>query len=215
MTDRKIGILGSGVVGKALASGLAKHGYDVRIGTREPAKLADWKKSTPGTISIGSFAEAAQHGPWVIVATHGEGTEAALRLAGPAHFKGKTVIDATNPLDFSHGMPPGLLFGTTDSLGERVQKLLPDAYVVKCFNTVGNAVMIDPKFAEGNPRMLIAGNDAAAKARTDALLKELGWPGALDVGGIEGARWLEALVPLWVRVGASMNTWGHAFKPVV
>lgn len=211
----KVGILGSGDVGQALGRGLARHGHDVMMGTREPAKLADWRKETKGKTHVGSFAEAAQHGEVVILALSGMGTENALDLAGPKHFDGKLVLDATNPLDFSQGMPPGLFVGTTDSLGERVQRKLPKAHVVKCFNTVSNTQMIDPKFAEGVPPMLIAGNDASAKKRTDAFLREVGWAsGALDIGDIAGSRWLEAMVPLWVRTGAAIGTWGHAFKAV-
>lgn len=213
----KVGILGSGDVAQALGRGLVKHGHEVTLGSRDPKseKLLAWQKTVGAKGHTGSFRDAAKFGEIVIVAIHGAGTESALDLAGPASFAGKVVIDASNPLDFSHGMPPGLLFGTTDSLGERVQRRLPDAKVVKCFNTVSNVQMIDPKFTEMRPSMLICGNDAGAKQRVDALVQELGWPGALDVGGIEGARWLEALVPLWVRVGAVKGTWAHVFHPVV
>ena len=214
MGEKKVGILGSGEVGRALAAGFARHGYDVVIGTRDPAKLADWKRTTPGNLSVGTFADAARHGPWVVLALHGAATEAALEIAGPKHFDGKVVLDATNPLDFSKGMPPGLFVGTSDSLGEMVQRKLPGAQVVKCFNTVSNAQMIDPRFGAGAPKMMICGEDAEAKTRVEALLRELGWPGALDVGGIEGARWLEALVPLWVRVGVATGSFQHAFAPV-
>jgi 8-hydroxy-5-deazaflavin:NADPH oxidoreductase len=211
---QRVGILGSGDVGKQLGRGFAKHGFDVMLGSRNPSKLEPWRKETPGKVSIGTFAQAAAHGDLVILALHGAATEAAIDLAGAKNFSGKLVLDATNPLDFSHGMPPGLLLGTTDSLGERVQRKLPDAKVVKCFNTVSNVQMIDPKFKEGVPPMLICGNDEDAKKRTDAILRELGWPGAMDVGGIDGARWLEAIVPLWVRAGQVLNTFGHAFKAV-
>lgn len=213
----KVGILGSGDVGQALGRGLARHGHDVMIGSREPTseKLTQWRSAVGKSGHVGSFADAAQFGEIVILATHGGGTESALELAGAAPFQGKVVIDATNPLDFSHGMPPGLLVGTTDSLGERVQRRIPEAKVVKCFNTVSNTRMIDPQFTEGRPAMLICGDDAAAKASVDRLLRELGWPGTIDVGGIDGARWLEALVPLWVRVGAAKGTFQHAFHVVV
>ena len=164
---------------------------------------------------MGSFADAARHGEVVVLALSGAGAEAALDLAGPAAFAGKLVLDATNPLDFSQGNVPGLFVGTTDSLGERIQRRLPHAKVVKCFNTVSNAQMVDPRFKEGTPPMMIAGDDADAKKRTEALLRELGWPGVLDVGGIDGARWLEALVPLWVRVAVARGgAWGHAFKSI-
>lgn len=210
---RKVGILGSGDVGQTLGRGFARKGWDVMLGTRDASKLAEWQAETKQR--VGSFADAARHGEVVVVALSGAGAEAALDLAGPASFAGKLVLDTTNPLDFSEGNVPGLFVGTTDSLGERIQRKLPQAKVVKCFNTVSNGQMVDPDYKEGTPPMLIAGNDADAKERTEALLRELGWPGALDVGGIDGARWLEALVPLWVRVAvAKGGAWEHAFKSV-
>jgi 8-hydroxy-5-deazaflavin:NADPH oxidoreductase len=211
-STKRIGILGSGDVGKQLGRGFARHGFDVTLGSRDQAKLEAWRKETPGKVATGTFAQAAAHGDIVVLALNGAAVESAIDLAGPKNFSGKLVIDATNPLDFSHGMPPGLLFGTTDSLGERVQRKLPDAKVVKCFNTVSNTKFIDPKFKEGAPPMMICGNDAGAKKQVEAILRELGWPGALDVGGIDAARWLEALVPLWVRTAQVLNTYEHAFK---
>jgi 8-hydroxy-5-deazaflavin:NADPH oxidoreductase len=213
-TKEKVGVLGSGEVGKALATGFARHGYEVMIGSREPGKLDDWARGVPGRVTPGSFAKTAAFAELVVLATNGQGTESALALAGAQNFRGKLVLDATNPLDLSKGMPPTLFVGTTDSLGERVQRRLPDAKVVKCFNTVSNPKMIDPAFAEGVPPMLICGNDAGSKQRTVALLKELGWPGALDVGGIDSARWLEAHVMLWVRSGMALQRFDHAFKVV-
>jgi predicted dinucleotide-binding enzyme len=212
----KVGVIGSGDVGKALAKGFRDAGHEVMIGSREPGStnLKEWTKTAGKGVAAGTFEATAKHGQTIVLAVVGHGLESAIDLAGPKNFTGKLVLDATNPLDFSHGMPPGLFLGTTDSLGERVQRKLPDARVVKCFNTVSNAVMVHPKFPGGAPEMLICGNDAAAKAETEKILKSFGWPGALDVGGIEGARWLEALVPLWVRAGATLNTYGHAFKVV-
>lgn len=215
MTDaRQIGVLGSGDVGKALASGFARHGWDVRIGTRSPGKLEGWLETADGTVSAGSFAEAADHGDLVILAVLGEAAEDVVDLAGPQAFDGKLVLDTTNPLDFSQGMPPHLLEMDGRSLGEILQAKLPGARIVKCFNTVSNTQMIDPAFEEGTPPMMICGDDAEAKKETEAILVELGWPGALDVGDITSARYLEALVPLWVRVGGVLDTWDHAFKPV-
>lgn len=212
----KIGIVGSGTVGQALGTGFAKHGWDVMVGSREPGteKLVQWKSAAGARARTGTFSEAARFGEVVVLATMGQAAEAALDLAGPPAFKGKLVLDATNPLDFSRGMPPGLLFGLTDSLGERVQRKLPDAHVVKCFNTVPNTQMVDPQFRHGPPPMMICGNDAGAKKRAADLLKEIGWTSTLDVGGIEASRWLEALVPLWLRVGTALGTFSHAFQPV-
>ncbi|MFC6731166.1 NADPH-dependent F420 reductase [Haladaptatus sp. GCM10025707] len=201
MDAKRVGILGSGDVGQALGRGFVKHGFEVKLGTRSPEKLAEWVEDVGDSGSVGSFADAAEFGDIVVLALNGKGAENALDLAGPAHFAGKLVLDATNPLDFSEGMPPHLFTGAQDSLGERIQAKLPDAHVVKCFNTVTNSQMIDPVFEAETPPMLICGNDEAAKAETDALLSELGWPGAFDMGDIKSARYLEALVPLWVRAG--------------
>lgn len=209
----RVGILGSGDVAQQLGRGFAAHGYDVLLGTRDAKKLDAWRKSVHGKASVGTVAQAAAHGDVVILALHGAATESVLDTVGPKAFRGKLVLDATNPLDFSHGMPPGLLFGVTDSLGERVQRKLTDAKVVKCFNTVSSAKMADPKFARGPLRMWICGNDGEAKRSVEVLLKDLGWGGALDVGGIESARWLEAMVPLWVRTGLLLNTWDHMLQP--
>jgi hypothetical protein len=219
MDGERIGILGSGDVGRALGRGFAGHGWDVMLGTRSSEELRDWldeiaEAGVDGTVAVGSFAEAAAHGDVAVLAVLGEAAGDVLELAGPEQFVGTLVLDATNPLDFSEGMPPKLLFGGTDSLGERVQAALPDASVVKCFNTVSNAQMVDPGFEEGTPPMMICGNDADAKVRAEAILVELGWPGVLDAGGIESSRYLEALVPLWVIVGSQRDTWMHAFAVV-
>ncbi len=212
--ERRIGIVGSGDVAKALGRGLATHGYDVKLGTRDPKKLEGWTREVGPRVSVGSPADAAAYGPCVILAVHGDAAERVLDGIGPAAFAGKLVLDATNPLDLSHGMPPGLLFGVTDSLGERVQRKLPQARVVKCFNTVGSPKMVDPNFAAGPARMWVCGNDAGAKHEAEAIVRELGWAGVTDVGGIEAARWLEALVPLWVRAGLALNTWEHVLQVV-
>src|SRR3990170_2488474 len=163
----KVGILGSGDVGRTLGKGFASRGHDVKIGSRSPRSeaLQKWLKDSKGKASTGSPAEAAAHGEVLVLAILGEATEEAIDLAGPKNFDGKLVIDVTNPLDFSKGMPPGLFVGTTDSLGERVQRKLPMARVVKCFNIVGNANMVDPKALGGPPDMIICGNDAGAKEK--------------------------------------------------
>jgi len=209
-SSKRVGILGSGDVGKQLGRGFAKHGFDVKLGSRDPAKLDAWRKETQGKASTGTFAQAATHGDIVILALNGAAVESAIDLAGTKNFSGKLVIDATNPLDFSHGMPPGLLFGTTDSMGERVQRKFPEAKVVKCFNTVPNEVMFRPKFEDAN--MLICGNDSDAKKEVTQILKEFGWAGSIDLGGIDNAKWLEALVPLWVRAALATGNYSSMFK---
>jgi predicted dinucleotide-binding enzyme len=212
----KVGILGSGEAGQALGRGFAGRGHDVKIGSRNPKSeaLLKWQTQTKGKTSTGTFEETAKYGDILVLAALGSAVEEVLRQAGPQNMAGKVIIDATNPLEFSQGPAPGLFVGPNDSLGERVQRRVPDAKVVKCFNTVPNTQMVDPKFAGGNPEMLICGDDAAAKQKVVGILKEFGWPGALDVGGIEGARWLEATVPLWVLVGQQLGRWDHAFRIV-
>lgn len=210
----KIGILGSGDVAQALGRGFVKHGHDVMVGSRTPdsVRLKEWKQAVGSHGHTGTSKEAAEFGEMVVVATLGTGTEAAVDAAGPANFDGKVVVDVTNPLDFSGGSP-GLFVGTTDSLGERIQRKLPRALVVKAFNTISQVQMVDPRSKHGKPKLMIAGNDAGAKKKVEEFVKRLGWAGVYDCGGIDGARWLEAHVPLWVRVGQQLDTWEHIFQP--
>jgi 8-hydroxy-5-deazaflavin:NADPH oxidoreductase len=204
-----VGIIGSGAVGQALGKGFASKGYGVKIGSRTPGseKLKEWVRIAGKNASTGTFPQAAAYGDILVLATLGTVAEEAIELSGRDNFDGKVLVDATNPLEFKGSV--GLFVGTTDSLGERIQRRLPKAKVVKCFNTVGNSQMVNPKHKGGE--MLICGNDAAAKKQVASILKEFGWRGAIDVGGIEGARWLEALVPLWVRLGTKLNTRDHIF----
>jgi 8-hydroxy-5-deazaflavin:NADPH oxidoreductase len=213
MKKIRIGILGSGDVAKALAKGFIALGHEVRLGTRTPSKLAEWLGSAGERASVGTFAETAQFGDVLILATLGTGTEDAIRLAGIPNFAGKVVIDATNPLDFSRGMPPSLFVGQTDSLGEIVQRLIPEARVVKAFNTAGNPLMVNPQFAEGRPDMFICGNDENAKKVVSQICDHFGW-GVVDIGGIEGSRYLEPMCLVWVLYGVKRGAWNHAFKMV-
>lgn len=208
----KVGVLGSGDVGQALARGFASRGHDVKVGSRKPEKLEAFVTEAKGKVSAGSFEQAARHGEVLVLATQGAATDAAIDLAGPRHFDGKLVIDVTNPLDFSKGPPPGLFVGTTDSLTERTQRKLPKAKVVKCFNIVSNVQMVDPHLPGGPPDMMICGNDEGAKRTVADIVRSFGWPEPIDVGGIDGARWLEALVPLWARIALPRNNWKIAFK---
>ena len=209
-----IGILGSGDVGRSLGRGLAAKGHTVMIGSRTPGKpeLAEWRKAAGAKASTGTFAQAAAHGELLVLATNGAATEAAIDLAGAKNFADKVVIDVTNPLDVSQRAPPGLFVGTSDSLGERIQRKLPKARVVKTLNIVSNATMVNPRMKDGLPDMMVAGDDAGAKRVVAGLLKDFGWPEPIDVGGIDGARWLEAMVPLWVRVCQSVGTWTVAWR---
>ena len=208
----KIGVLGTGDVGKTLGAGFAALGHEVKIGSRDPQKVAGWAKQTGKGASAGTFAEAAAFGEVVLLATLWSGTKSAIDMAGAKNMAGKVVIDATNPLVFEPNSPPRLALGHTDSGGEQVQRWLPDAKVVKAFNTVGSPHMVNPTFPGGPPDMFIAGNDAAAKKTVTEICRSLGWPTTIDCGGIDGARLLEPMCILWVYYGISTGTWGHAFK---
>lgn len=210
----KVGILGGGEVGRSLGRGFVAHGHEVMISSRDVTKpeLKEWGLEVGSRGHVGTYAEAAKHGDLLVLATAGVAAEAVIDLAGTNRFDGKVLIDVTNPIEASKGMPPGLFVGTSDSLGERIQRKLPKAKVVKAFNIVNNQTMIRPKMKDGIPDMLIAGNDGAAKKTVAGLLRDFGWPDPIDVGGIEGARWLEAWVPLWVRVCQGVGSWSVAIK---
>ena len=210
----RIGILGTGDVGRTLGAGFASLGHEVMIGSRDAgsAKVRAWLEQTGDRASAGTFADAAAFAEVAVLATLWSGTENAIRLAGPQNLAGKVVIDATNPLVFTPGAPPALALGHTDSGGEQVQRWLPESRVVKAFNIVGHAHMVNPQFPGGPPDMFICGNDADAKKTVTEFLTVFGWPPAIDLGGIEGARLLEPMCILWVIYGFRTGGWNHAFK---
>jgi 8-hydroxy-5-deazaflavin:NADPH oxidoreductase len=206
----KIGVLGSGDVARTLAAGFLKHGHEVMVGTRDPAKLKDWRQQNPGS-DIGNFAEAAAFAELVVLAVKGTAALDAARAAGK--LTGKTVIDVTNPIADAPPTNGVLKFFTNldESLMERLQKAVPDAHFVKAFNSVGNARMVNPVYQGGPPTMFICGNDAAAKRTVSRILDEFGWD-AEDMGGVEAARAIEPLCMLWCIPGFLRNHWTHAFK---
>jgi predicted dinucleotide-binding enzyme len=208
-----VGILGTGDVGKALGRGFIALGHAVKMGARDARneKALAWAREMGAAASAGTFGDAASFGEVIVLATLGVANESAITTAGPDNFRGKVLIDATNPLDFTGGMPPRLAVQGNDSGGERVQRLLPDAHVVKAFNTVGNAFMFRPDFPGGPPDMFICGNHDHAKAKVTAILKDFGW-GVVDVGGIESSRYLEAMCMVWVLAAMHSNDWNQAFK---
>jgi len=211
----KVGILGSGEVGRKLADGFIELGHQVKIGSRDPnqSKITDWIiKHDKEKASSGTFAETASFGELVVLATLWEGTAEAIRLSNSENLASKIVIDVTNPLDFSKGTPPSLALGHTNSGGETVQKMLPNSKVVKAFNIVGNPHMVHPDFPGGKPTMFICGNDEASKKIvTDEILSRFGWE-TIDIGGIEGSRTLEPLALLWILHYFKSGNGNHAFK---
>ena len=199
----RIGILGTGVVGKTLGTKLVKLGHDVRMGSRsaggENAKA--WMKAAGGKSSEGTFADAAAHGEMVFNCTSGMVSLDALNAAGPKTLDGKILVDVANPLDFSKGMPPTLSVCNTDSLGEQLQRAFPSARVVKALNTVTASAMVDPASIPGAHDVFVCGNDADAKAKVVDLLKTgFGWKEVVDLGDITGARSQEMILPLWLRL---------------
>lgn len=209
----RVGVLGSGQVGRRLAGGFLGRGHEVMIGSRDPAvgDLPAWIEGDGAGVQAGTFAQTAQFGELLVLAVLGAAAEAVIDRAGSEHFAGKAVIDATNPLDFSDGFPPRLAISGEDSLGETVQRKVPEANVVKAFNTIGSPYFVDPHFAGGLPTMMIAGDDDEAKAVVGRVVESFGWPPAVDIGGIDGARELEAVCILWVKVGGRRGGWDHGF----
>lgn len=211
----KVGILGTGAVGKALAIGFTKLGNDVKIGSRDPnqEKVITMLREVGGSVSAGTFADAAMFGDIVVLATLWSGAENAIKHADHKNLEGKIVIDVTNPLDFSGGAPK-LSIGHTDSAGEQVQRWLPKSHVVKAFNIIGNAYMFMPSFKDGAPDMFICGNDEDSKRTVWGILHDFGWSSVVDIGGIESSRLLEPLAMLWILYGLRSKTWDHAFRLV-
>ena len=211
MTKPKIAVLGTGDVGQRLATGFASRGYEVMMGSRTPDKeeVRAWLKQAPPGCAVGTLVQAAMFGDVVVLATAWEGVESTLTLAGHANLRGKVLLDVTNPLQ--HGEDgPALAVGHTDSAGERIQRWVPGARVVKSLNIINNAMMVDPPQVEGLvPDMLLCGDDEEAKKTVKVLLHDLGWPkeALVDLGGIEGARLMEPLAMLWIAYGFQNNHW--------
>ena len=214
LAESRVGVLGSGEVGRRLAAGFQSRGHAVMIGSRDPGKpeLREWLSGDGAGVKAGTFEQAAVHGELLVLAVLGSAAQDAIAEAGLENFGGKVVIDAMNPLDFSAGFPPRLSVTGEDSLGERVQRTLPAAKVVKAFNTIGNPYFVDPSFSGGQPTMLIAGNDESAKRTVTDVLNDFGWSDVVDMGGIESSRELEAICIAWVKIGGARGAWDHGFK---
>ena len=213
MGKKRIGVIGSGVVGQMLAGGFVKHGFETMVGSREPGKLREWVVKAGSLAKAGAVQEAARFGDIVVLAVKGTAAEETVRLAGPETLAGKVVIDATNPIAEAPPTNGVIKFFTSldESLMERLQRVAPKARFVKAFSCVGNALMVNPKLPGGPPTMFICGNDANAKKEVEGVLKLFGWE-TEDAGMVEAARAIEPLTLLWCIPGFLKNDWVHAFK---
>lgn len=228
----KIAIIGTGTVGRTIASKLVELNYDVMMGTRNVSdKLAstandiynnppfgEWIKANK-KVKLGSFAKAAAFGDLIVNATNGANSVTALILAGAKNLAEKVLIDIANPLDFSNGMPPSLLPGLNNinSLGEEIQKTFPEALVVKTLNTMWCGLMINPGLVgKGDHINFICGNNIEAKSKVQKILNQFGWPdkNIMDIGDISGARATESVLPIWLRVMGVMKNGAFNFKIV-
>ena len=224
----KIAVLGTGMVGRAIAGRAAALGNDVAIGTRDPqATLARTESDQMGNapysawqaehedVALLPFAEAAAHGELVVNATSGGSSLEVLRLAGAENLAGKVLVDIANPLDFSNGFPPTLSVKDTDSLAEQIQRAFPDAKVVKTLNTLNAVLMVDPaELAGGDHTIFVSGDDAEAKATATELLRSFGWQDIIDLGDLSTARGTEMLLPVWLRLMNALGTPAFNFKIV-
>jgi len=205
----RIGILGTGAVGKTLGTRLVTLGDNVRMGSRTAGneKAREWVEQSGDQASEGTFADAAAHGEMVFNCTPGMASLDALNAAGSKNLSGKILVDVSNPLDFSRGMPPTLSVCNTDSVGEQIQRAFPATKVVKTLNTVTAMVMVDPALIPGVHTMFVSGNDSAAKAEVINLLKSgFGWKEVIDLGDLAGARAQEMILPLWLRLYMTLQT---------
>jgi 8-hydroxy-5-deazaflavin:NADPH oxidoreductase len=221
----KVGIFGTGMVGRILAEKFVDGGNEVMIGTRNiedtlaktgqdsmrniPYK--EWQEKNP-SVKLGTFRDAAKFGEIIFIATFGNAATEAIQSAGIENFTGKIIIDTTNPLDPSKGVPPAFTATIGNSLGEQIQRLLPEAKVVKAFNTLGMAIIVNPKREEGDPVLFIAGNDESAKKQVEEIARSWGWKDIVDFGDISEAFWLEAFGMIWIRFAFKNKSWSHAFS---
>lgn len=203
----KIAVLGTGMVGDSIATKLTQLGHQVKMGSRSAnnEKAVAWVKKAGSNASQGTYADAAKFGEIIFNCTNGMGTMDALKSAGEQNLNGKILIDISNPLDFSKGMPPSNFIGNTDSLGERIQRAYPQAKVVKTLNTINATIMVTPSMVPGTT-VFLSGNDSDAKQKVIEILRAFGWENILDLGSITTARGTEAYVPFWVMMMQALAT---------
>ena len=222
----KIAVLGTGMVGQAVAAKLSDLGHEATVGTRDPeATLARtepdgmgnppfsaWHAEHPA-VRLASFAEAAEQADLVVNATNGGVSIDVLNQAGAANLAGKVLIDIANPLDFSQGFPASLFVKDTDSLGETIQRAFPDVKVVKALNTMTAALMVEPGLvAGGDHSVFVSGNDDGAKQTVCDLLRSIGHTDVIDLGDLSTARGTEMLLPIWLRLMGALGTGMFNFK---
>jgi 8-hydroxy-5-deazaflavin:NADPH oxidoreductase len=224
----RIAVLGTGMVGQAIAGRLDQLDHTVTLGTRDPAATLArrepdqmgnpgpgvWASAHP-SVAVATFADAAAGAEIVVNASNGAASLAVLELAGGEHLRGKVLVDVANPLDFSQGMPPTLLVKDDDSLGEQIQRAHPEALVVKTLNTMNAHLMVEPRqLADGDHSVFVAGNDAEAKAVVSALLTAMGHTDIIDLGDLSAARGTEMWLPLWLRLMGALGTAAFNIKVV-
>src|SRR5215216_5476100 len=198
----QLAILGTGAVGPALGKAFSNAGHDVVIGTRDPVQTKQREQWTAIDLPIAAYQDLETE--VFINATNGAGSLAALQAVGDA-LNGKVVIDTSNALDFSQGFPPSLFVSNTDSLAEQLQRELPEARLVKMFNTMANQVMINPRGLSSDTTVFVAGNDPAARETAASVAADLGWTDVFDLGDLTAARGLEMYLPLWVRIFSQLG----------
>ncbi|WP_196260076.1 NADPH-dependent F420 reductase [Pelagibacterium limicola] len=202
----RIGVLGTGMVGQAIAARLAGLGHEVMMGSREANNPKALDFAAASGARAGSFGQAADFAEIVFNCTNGANALSALQLAGADNLRGKVLADLSNPLDFSRGFPPFLSVCNTDSLAETIQRAFPETCVVKTLCTVNADIMVEPRRLSGNHHVYLSGNDEAAKEAIRALLVEFGWRKVIDLGGIETARGQEMMMPLWLSLWKGLGT---------
>ncbi|MFI8962974.1 NADPH-dependent F420 reductase [Streptomyces sp. NPDC053493] len=204
----RIAVLGTGEVGRRLATALVSLGHEVTLGSRTADHAGATAWAAEHRAAHGTFAGAASGAELVVNATGGLVSLAALEAVGAENLKGKVLLDVSNPLDPSEGMPPKVVTPEGGSLAEQIQRTFPEARVVKSLNTMANAVMVDPSRVPGDHCVFVCGDDPEAKAVVSGLLRSFGWPEAriVDLGDLSGARGAELLLPLWLRLYASLGT---------
>jgi 8-hydroxy-5-deazaflavin:NADPH oxidoreductase len=218
-TRMKIAVLGTGMVGHALASKLVTLGHEVMMGARTPdnEKAVAWAAQASSDAQHGTFQDAAHFAELVIVAVNGAIALEAITQTGVAALQGKVLIDVTNPLDFSKGMPPRLIpeLINDTSIAEKIQKAVPGARVVKTLNTINCEVMVDPARVSGEHDVFVSGDDATAKATATDILHQFGWTAPIDLGSLSTARGTELMMPIWLRLWAAFKTADFGYRIVV